>query len=58
MNLSDSVLDEIIVLELWLISYDLNVSMELHVLRSPFNGLSFHKSFFFSSLMANAEIYI
>ncbi len=45
MNLSDAVLDEISILGLWLISYDLNVSMVLHVLRSPFNGLSFHKSF-------------
>ena len=45
MNLSEAVLDEISILGLWLISYDLNVSMVLYVLRSQCNGLSFYKSF-------------
>ena len=46
MNSSEAVLYEISTLGLWLINDDLDVSMVLHVLRLPFNGLSFHKSFF------------
>ena len=44
MNSSETVLYEISTLGLWLINDDLNVSMVLHVLWSPFYGLSFHKS--------------
>ena len=45
MNLRDAALGEVNILGLWLICYYLNLIMVLHVLKSPFNGLSFHKSF-------------
>ena len=45
MNLRDAALGEVNIFGLWLICYHLNLIMVLHVLKSPFNGLSFHKSF-------------